>query len=61
MEKQFSEQTVAANGVLKAVKRNGIRKTARKIGVEEKSLRRWIKSGNIPFEVTQKLIACGQP
>ncbi len=55
MEKKFKAEDDAVKAFIKHAKRNGIRRTAREIGEHEKTLRRWINSGNIPPEIVQKI------
>lgn len=40
---------------IKLIRKNGIRKTSRQIGEHEKTIRRWIKTGNIPQKAVGKI------
>ena len=55
MEKKLSQGDDIVKASIKAVKKNGIRKAARQIGEHEKTIRRWIQSGNIPQQAVEKL------
>ncbi len=54
MEKRYTAEDKAVKSFINDVRENGIRKTARQIGLEEKSLRRWIQGGSIPVSVIEK-------
>ena len=54
MAKKFRAEDEAVKSFVNDVRKNGIRRTARQIGLEEKSLRRWIQGGSIPASVIEK-------
>jgi len=54
MEKKFKEDDDRVKSFISYIRKNGVRKSARRMGIEEKSLRRWIKSGNIPAALIEK-------
>jgi len=60
MEKRHSADDEAVMSFIHGVRKNGIRRTARQIGIEEKSLRRWIQGGSIPASVIEKFRALRQ-
>ncbi len=60
MEKRYTAEDKAVKSFIHEVRKNGIRRTARQIGIEEKSLRRWIQSGCIPASVIEKFGALRQ-
>ncbi len=55
MEKKFAEGDEVAKVTIKTIRKNGIRRTARQIGEHEKTLRRWIQTGNIPQRAVEKM------
>lgn len=57
MEKKFAEGDEVAKAAVKTIRKNGIRKTARQIGEHEKTIRRWIHTGNIPGRAVEKMAA----
>ncbi len=60
MEKRFRAEDEAVKSFVRDVRKNGIRRTARQIGVEEKSLRRWIQGETVPASVIEKFGALRQ-
>lgn len=54
MEKRYKAEDEAMTSFAHDVRENGIRRTARQIGVEERSLRRWIQGGSVPASVIEK-------
>ena len=54
MGKRFKAEDETAKAFIREVRANGIRRTARQIGVEERSLRRWIQGGSVPASVIEK-------
>ncbi len=54
MQKQCKAGDETVKSFVRDVRKNGIRRTARQIGLEEKSLRRWIQGGTIPASVIEK-------
>jgi hypothetical protein len=55
MEKKFAEGDGIAKTTIKIIRKNGIRKSARQIGEHEKTIRRWIQTGNIPQSAVKKM------
>jgi len=55
MEKKFAEGDDIAKATIKIIRKNGIRKSARQIGEHEKTIRRWIQTGNIPQSAVKKI------
>jgi len=55
MEKGLAKHDDLVKTSIKVIRENGIRKSARQIGEHEKTLRRWIKTGNIPQGVIEKI------
>ena len=55
MEKKFTEGDEVVKATIKTIRKNGIRKTARQIGEDDKTLRRWIQTGNIPLRGVEKI------
>ena len=55
MEKKLAKGDDVGKSSLRLIKKNGIRKTARQIGEHENTIRRWIKTGNIPQAAVEKL------
>lgn len=55
MEKKLAKGDDIVKASIKAIRKNGIRKTARQIGEHENTVRRWIKSENIPQKIVEKL------
>jgi len=48
-ERREHPEEAARDHVLKAIKRNGLRKSARLMGVSKNKVDRWLKTGNIPM------------
>ena len=55
MQKKFSEGDDIAKATIKTIRKNGIRKSARQIGEHEKTLRRWIQTGDIPQKAVERM------
>ena len=55
MEKKFAEGDDIAKATIKIIRKNGIRKSARQIGEHERTIRRWIQTGNIPQSAVKKM------
>jgi hypothetical protein len=55
MKKKFTEGDEAVKATIETMRKNGIRKTARQIGEDEKTLRRWIQTKNIPSRGVDKI------
>lgn len=55
IEKKFAEGDEIVKATIKAIRKNGIRKSARQIGEHEKTIRRWIQMGNIPQRAVEKM------
>ena len=55
MEKKFADGDEIVKATIKAIRKNGIRKSARQIGEHEKTIRRWIQMGNIPQRAVEKM------
>ena len=58
-ERRLRAEEDAVESFIRRVHKEGVRPSARRLGVDEKQLRRWIKSKNFPREVVEKFIACG--
>ena len=59
MDKRFEAKDETVETFILAARENGIRRTARQIGVEERSLRRWLQR-SIPASVIEKFMALRQ-
>ena len=55
MQKKVIADDDVVKATIKAIRKNGIRKSARQIGEYEKTVRRWIQTGNIPKKVVEKM------
>jgi hypothetical protein len=55
MEKKQEKKDDVIKSSIRLIRKNGIRKTSRQIGEHEKTIRRWMNSGNIPQKVVEKL------
>jgi transposase-like protein len=60
MAKRFKVENETVKAFIRDVRENGIRRTARQMGVEERSLRRWIQGKSIPASVIEKYRALRQ-
>jgi hypothetical protein len=56
MEKKFKEDDDRVKSFISHVRKNGVRQSARKMGLDRNTLTRWIKSGNVPAHVVEKWI-----
>ena len=52
-KQKFEDNDDRVKAFIGHVRKNGVRLSARRMGIEEKSLRRWIKRGNIPAELIE--------
>jgi len=57
MEKKQVSNDDVIKSTVRLIQKIGVRKTARQTGEHEKTIRRWIKTGNIPSRIVQKLAA----
>jgi len=55
MEKRLTKGDDIVKATIKAIRKNGIRKSARQIGEYENTVRRWIKTGNLPQKAVEKM------
>jgi hypothetical protein len=60
MAKRFKVEDETVKAFIREVGENGIRRTARQMGIEERSLRRWIQGKNFPASVIEKFRALRQ-
>lgn len=58
LEKKFKTDESATNNIVAYIKRNGIRKTARDLNVQDSNVRYWLKTKNVPQFVIQKYAGC---
>ncbi|HRT81540.1 MAG TPA: hypothetical protein P5127_00095 [Oscillospiraceae bacterium] len=58
-ERRLRAEEDAVKAFIRRVRKDGVRPSARRLGVDEKQLRRWIKSEKVPREVAEKALACG--
>jgi len=56
MGKSFKAEDDAVKSFIGHVRKNGLRQTAREMGVDKNSLTRWIKTGNVPALVIAKYL-----
>ena len=56
MEKQYRAEDDVVKSFISHVRKNGLRQTAREMGLEKNSLSRWIKTGNVPASVIEKYL-----
>ncbi|MGO9139147.1 MAG: hypothetical protein ACLP9S_13785 [Syntrophales bacterium] len=54
MRKKYQAEDDVVKSFISYVHKNGVRPTAREMDIEEKSLRRWIQSGNVPAMIIAK-------
>ena len=59
-EKKIKANDNIVNNIIASIKRNGIRKTARDLGIDHSTVKYWIKSRNIPQWVIQKYTKVGE-
>lgn len=55
MDRLLKKGSDVVKGAIDVIKANGIRKTARQIGEYENTIRRWIKTGNVPAGAVEKI------
>lgn len=60
MAKKFEIDQNTADNIIAFIQRNGIRKTARDLNVDDKAVRCWINKRNIPQYVIKKYAGCGK-
>lgn len=58
LEKKFKTDEATADNIVAYIKRNGIRKTARDLDVQDSNVRYWLKTKNVPHFVIQKYAGC---
>jgi hypothetical protein len=58
MDKKFKADEKTADNIIAFIKRNGIRKTARDLGVVDSNVRYWLKTKNVPQWVIIKYAGC---
>jgi hypothetical protein len=56
MEKKFRANDDAVKLFISHVRKNGLRQTAREMGLDKNSLSRWIKTGNMPASVIERYL-----
>lgn len=54
LAKKFKAEDEAVKSFIGHVRKTGLRRTAREMGLDKDTLSRWIKTGNIPASVMQQ-------
>jgi len=60
LEKKPSAEDKAIDKIISFIKENGIRKTARDLGIDHSTVKYWLKSRNIPQWVVKKYARVGE-
>jgi hypothetical protein len=58
LERKFKTDDSTATNIVAYIKRNGIRKTARDLNVQDSTVRYWLKTKNVPQFVIGKYAGC---
>ena len=54
MQKKYQTEDDAVKSFISRVRKEGVRHSARRMGLDKNTLSRWIKSGNVPAVVIEK-------